>query len=180
MLKVEDSRPSILANQFLDDSQVEKYEMDDDTYAKRRDTVRAFKERNKLGRFDPSHPNSDAASTASSASAAYTGPLAPEFKLGARCEVDTLSNGTGKRGTIRFIGETDFGAAAPGAVGAGGKWIGVEYDEPVGKNDGSVAGKRYFSCGPKYGGFVRPDKVKVGDYPVEELGLSDDEDDMEI
>lgn len=35
-LKVDDPRPAALANQFSDDSAVEKYEMDDEVYAKRR------------------------------------------------------------------------------------------------------------------------------------------------
>ena len=50
----------------------------------------------------------------------------------------------------------------------------MEYDEPVGKNDGSIKGKRYFQCVPGYGGFIRPDKVRQGDFPPEdEFALSD-------
>ena len=38
-----------------------------------------------------------------------------------------------------------------------------------------VNGESYFSCRQNYGAFLRPEKVKVGDYPVEELELEDEE-----
>ncbi|XP_044257426.1 kinesin-like protein KIF13A isoform X2 [Tribolium madens] len=53
-------------------------------------------------------------------------------------------------GVVAYIGGTEF---------ASGTWIGVELDAPKGKNDGSVQGVRYFSCRPKYGMFVRADKL---------------------
>ena len=58
----------------------------------------------------------------------------------------------------------------PGA----GPWVGVALDEPTGRNDGSVAGARYFDCGAACGVFVRPERVEVGDFDVlDELGDED-------
>ena len=56
------------------------------------------------------------------------------LQVGNRCEV----NPGGKRGEVRYIGKVP--AAAPGW------WVGVQYDEPVGKNNGSIMGQRYFEC----------------------------------
>ncbi|XP_067262470.1 CAP-Gly domain-containing linker protein 1 isoform X3 [Chanodichthys erythropterus] len=61
-----------------------------------------------------------------------------------------------KAGVVRFLGETDF---------AKGEWCGVELDEPLGKNDGAVAGTRYFHCQPKYGLFAPVHKVTRIGFP---------------
>ena len=41
-----------------------------------------------------------------------------------------------------------------------GEWAGIMLDTPVGKNDGAVAGIRYFQCQPNHGVFVKLDKLK--------------------
>ncbi|KAK6978149.1 CAP-Gly domain-containing protein [Favolaschia claudopus] len=155
VLQVEDTNPSTsLTGQLTDVTQVDKFEISEEEYAKRTDTVLAYKQRHKVGRFAPKDETEK--------------PQAEvNIDVGSRCEVESAEPGLSKRGTVRFVGTTSFGTGE-------GIWVGVEYDEPMGKNDGSIKGERYFSCRPNYGVFVRPEKVKVGDYPVEEIDLDEE------
>ncbi|CAO3626644.1 unnamed protein product [Cunninghamella echinulata] len=70
-----------------------------------------------------------------------------DFKVGARVLVHGENTGT-----VRFVGSTSFQT---------GQWIGIELDEPKGKNAGVVQGKRYFECKAQHGVFVRPTQVKL-------------------
>ncbi len=48
------------------------------------------------------------------------------IEVGMRCEADPGH----RRGTVRFVGD----------IAATGFWVGVQFDEPVGRNDGTVKG----------------------------------------
>ena len=41
-----------------------------------------------------------------------------------------------------------------------GVWYGIELDRPVGKNDGSVNGVKYFSCQMKHGVFAPLSRIQ--------------------
>lgn len=60
--------------------------------------------------------------------ASVSGASQSNLKVGDR----VLVSGT-KNGILRFVGPTEF---------AQGLWGGVELDQPIGKNDGAVQGKR--------------------------------------
>jgi len=127
-----------------DTSLVEKYNISEESYGKLDGTFRKFKER--LISQDPSIAQPKITED-------YMQDVAVNIKVGDRCEVDP----GGKRGAVMFVGRAE--TLPPGF------WVGVQYDEPIGKHDGMVKGKRYFSCPPLQGAMLRPDKVKVGDYP---------------
>ncbi|XP_038607082.1 CAP-Gly domain-containing linker protein 4 isoform X1 [Tachyglossus aculeatus] len=61
-----------------------------------------------------------------------------------------LLTSSNEMGIIRYVGPADF---APGI------WLGLELRNAKGKNDGSVADKRYFTCKPNHGVLVRPSRV---------------------
>eukprot|EP00736_Rhodelphis_marinus_P005465 Rmarinus@m.5842 len=87
--------------------------------------------------------------------------------VGHMCEICD-SGGEVREGTVRYVGEIDD---------SGGTWVGVELSQPLGKNDGSAKGKRYFTCAPQCGLFVRPSRITLcptssaplGDFLAREL-----------
>uniref|UniRef100_T1PHV6 CAP-Gly domain protein n=1 Tax=Musca domestica TaxID=7370 RepID=T1PHV6_MUSDO len=74
-----------------------------------------------------------------------------QFIIGQRVWVGGI-----RPGQIAYIGETHF---------APGDWAGIVLDEPSGKNDGCVAGKRYFQCEPKRGIFSRLTRLTLAPLP---------------
>lgn len=77
-----------------------------------------------------------------------------DFQIGDRVWVSG-----NKPGYVQFIGGTQF---------APGQWAGIVLDEPIGKNDGSVAGVRYFQCEDGRGIFTRPSKLSKTALPEKE------------
>jgi len=154
-----------------DVSLVEKYVMPDEEYDKLKNTVRAKK------REMEAKGKAEAAARAE-ADEVVSGdlgspPPAPleltkeeiqaAYPMGHRCECDPGA----RRGAIAYVGHL---------IGTKGVWIGIHLDEPQGQNDGCKEGKKYFDCkGPKYGCFVKPQNVRVGDYPERDPFVSDDE-----
>jgi tubulin-folding cofactor B len=102
--------------------------------------VRAFKARNKLGRFADQEEEEEE-------------PIPEHVKVGERFE----ESSQGRRGIVKFLGPVP---ELPGK----GCWVGVEFDEPVAKGagDGLAGGRAIFDCTRGRGGFLRPDKVVCG------------------
>ncbi|KAG7333037.1 hypothetical protein KOW79_003172 [Hemibagrus wyckioides] len=154
-------RSGSLTGAFSDLSKVEKYEISQEAYEKRSDSLRNFKKNMKMGRFN--EENMAKQKEALSQKEEEEKAAVASITVGKRCQVQVVGQPT-KIGTVMFVGTTDFKP---------GYWVGVKYDEPLGKNDGSVDGKRYFECEPKYGVFVKPLSVTVGDFPEEDYGLDE-------
>lgn len=146
-LKVTDNDPYRVKNEFSDLSRVEKFEISEKEYEKRSESARQFLKMNKLGKFAEKQEEEEEDQFKD---------LAENIAVGMRCRVQLEEGGMEKRGTVRFVGKTEFKP---------GYWVGIEYDEPVGKHEGTVQGKSYFTCPSKCGVFLRPDKFETGDFP---------------
>lgn len=182
ILHVHDTDPMSLAAQgWLEDvSKVEKYVMSDAEYDARENTYRKFKQE-KL-RQDPTwtlekeiaarrgipYSSGDNQKEKVSFDDDYQAEEASHIVVGGRCEVVTQEGS--KRGVVRYVGTSLKGLPK-------GYWVGIEYDEPVGKNNGTLKGVVYFECADTYGAFVRPCAVTMGDYPPfdDEITFSDDD-----
>ncbi|KAI2784002.1 CAP Gly-rich domain-containing protein [Daldinia loculata] len=164
-LHIIDTRPAGAKMNFNDTSGIEKYIMPPEEYEKKSDSVLAWKKAEKLGRFNPDAPSLEKAKI----DAFEFEVKSRGIEVGKRCRV---SGDDTRRGEVKYVGEVK---EIPGSIGA---WVGVQLDEPVGKNDGSIGGTRYWGTEStlKHGVFVRPERVEVGEWPV----LNDLEDMEEI
>ena len=80
----------------------------------------------------PTHGSTASLHRGSTTDLAATSDSAGKAPLAVRVGDRVLVSGN-KVGIMRYVGTTDF---------AKGDWVGVELDEPLGKNDGTVQGKR--------------------------------------
>ncbi|XP_040903001.1 tubulin-folding cofactor B [Toxotes jaculatrix] len=148
-------------DEFSDVSKVEKFELSDEAYDKKTDTARSFMKKLRVGRFNEEEVAKKKAELA--AREEEQKAAAETIPVGSRCQVQVPGQPT-KLGTVMYVGTADFKP---------GYWVGVKYDEPLGKHNGTVEGKQYFECENKYGAFVKPLSVIVGDFPEEDYGLDE-------
>jgi hypothetical protein len=146
--QVIDNDRSRQVGEFDDVSRVQKYELTEEEYQQRNgeaavcvhawycapslshslpvaDTVLKFKMRNKMGRFAEDAEEKQRIADEEGANEAQG------VSVNARCRV-SVDAAFPRLGTVRFVGKTSFKP---------GWWIGVQYDEPVGKNDGRCVGR---------------------------------------
>lgn len=169
-LHVVDEDPhSASAGGWLEDtSLVPKYKLPEGKYEKSENTYRAYK--SKMREKDPKW--SMTSELAKRVNKMNIGGVdyaeeKPGIEVGQRAEVSP----GGKRGEVMFVGRELKGLPE-------GWWIGVRFDEPVGKNDGCVKGVRYFEARMGFGGLVRPSKICVGEFPPLEDVLDESEDEI--
>jgi tubulin-folding cofactor B len=140
------------------------FKLSEEEYSKRSDSALQWKRNSNLGRFDPQFNQVKQQHVAENESSAQN------MKVGNRCRVINIEGE--RRGVIRYVGKMDI--LDNGEM----NWIGVEFDEPVGKNDGSINGNRFFHARNKHGSFLKPKQVEVGDFP--ELDPFENSEDEEL
>uniref|UniRef100_A0A3P9H9R8 Si:dkeyp-47f9.4 n=1 Tax=Oryzias latipes TaxID=8090 RepID=A0A3P9H9R8_ORYLA len=118
--------------------------------------IAALKESNRKSPINRNHSNplrrrSNHLSGGSGGISRGSSPLlSSDGQVRLRLGMQVFLNSANDMASIRYFGTADF---APGL------WLGLELRSPKGKNDGSVGGRRYFTCRPGYGVLVRPSRV---------------------
>lgn len=142
------------------------FQLSEEDYLKKKDSVLNWKKNNKLGRFDPIYNEQLRQNRLRQQEQVQN------LELNQRCLVKSSTGPhTERRGWLRYIGKIP-------EINNDDIWCGIEFDKPCGKNDGSIKGKQYFGpLKPNYGGFVKPLCVLTGPkyIPTVEDGISDEE-----
>lgn len=103
---------------------VEKFELTEDQYSQKQDTVRSFLLKNRLGKYDEGEMKRLEAKKQQAKEKEEQ--MAKQITVGARCRVTTSEQPT-RLGTVMFNGRLE---------GKKNIMIGVKFDEPLGVNDG--------------------------------------------
>ena len=141
-----------------EDPNFKRFELTDEEYAKKKGTLKEFKIQNKLGKYsEQSNDLNEAKQKMAQLKIDSEKSAIEAMKVGDRCKVNAPGAPT-RLGAVMYLGPIDNKT---------GYFVGVKYDEPLGKNDGSIDGKQYFDCPPKYGGFLKPEHIICGDFPEE-------------
>lgn len=142
------------------------FQLSEEEYLRKKNSVLNWKKNNKLGRFDPVYNEQLEKNRFLQQQQTLT------LELNQRCLVKSSTGPHAeRRGWLRYIGKIP-------EINNDDIWCGIEFDKPVGKNDGSIRGKRYFGpLKPNYGGFVKPICVLTDPkyVPIDEDDMSDGE-----
>lgn len=158
-IHVIDSSPGFNFSDFEDTSKVEKFKISEEEYEKRDDTFRKFKEN--MIKKDPNFLKKNKKEIPED----FQEEESKAISVGNRCEVKLGE----RRGEVKYVGKIP--------ELANGYWVGVQLDEPTGDSNGTIVENEYFSCGDKYGLFLRPNDIKVGEYPPIDI-FDEDEDEI--
>lgn len=109
---------------LVDAENVEKFELTDDQYATKQDTVRSFLQKNRLGKYDEAEMKRLEARKQQMKEKEEQ--MAKQITIGSRCKVTTAEQPT-RLGTVMFNGRME---------GRKNIVIGVKFDLPLGVNDG--------------------------------------------
>lgn len=122
---VEDGMRIHVVDNILFDQNVPKFELTQEQYEKRQDSLKNFLLKNKLGKYNEEELKKLEAEKLERALVEENSLKAAV--IGARCKVSGKGKPT-RLGTIMYNGQLD---------GKKGTFIGVKFDEPLGNNDGS-------------------------------------------
>lgn len=155
VLYVIDLNPSSIHKEIESFEGVEKYVISEEDYEKLPENFRKWKQ--EMIKKNPQLlQQKQPVLAADQLDPDFMAELASTVSIGSRCKVDS-----GARGTVAFVGRVvDLGP---------GFYVGVALDEPYGNSNGQVKGVKYFEVQDKYGVFVRPNALEIGDFPVLDL-----------
>lgn len=168
-IQIEDTNENSMANQLKSSNSSADdiaFKLSEEEYASRSSSVLQWKKQNQLGRFDPNYI------AKRDQEKELQKNKSTELIIDERCSVKT-DDQPERRGWLRFIGKVP-------QINNDDIWCGIEFDEPLGKNNGSYKGIQYF--GPvtnKYGAFIKTNFVETGkQFTPFEIDFSDSDDEI--